>query len=88
MMITARDILNRLKWKEGESLDEAVIYYVHRGAPGDSRTVSGSGVMKLDKFCFELATGSCIPYHRVYRITHKGRTVFERYKRQGDDKGI
>jgi hypothetical protein len=88
MMVTARDILNRLKWNEGESLDEATIYYVHRGSPGDSRAVSGADVIKLDKFCFELASGSCIPYHRVYKITHKGRTVFERYKQQGTGKGI
>jgi len=88
MMITARDILNRLKWKEGESLGDAVIYYVHRGAPGDSRAVSGSAVLKLDKFCFELNTGSCIPYHRVYRITYRGHNVFERYKRPGTGKGI
>jgi hypothetical protein len=88
MMITARDILNRLKWKGDESLNEAMIYYVHRGAPGDSRAVSGGDVIKLDKFCFELVTGSCIPYHRVYKITHRGRTVFERYGRQDTGKRI
>ncbi len=80
-MVTARDVLNRLKWKEGEDIGEAVIFYVHRGDPGDSKAVSGADIVKLDKFCFELATGTCIPYHRVYRITHREKTVFERYRK-------
>ncbi len=80
-MITPRDVLNRLKWKEGENLAEAVIFYVHRGAPGDSKAVSGADIVKLDGFCFELSTGGCIPYHRVYRITYRGETVFERFKK-------
>jgi uncharacterized protein (UPF0248 family) len=80
-MVTARDVLNRLKWKEGENIGEASIFYVHRGAPGDSKEVSGADVVKLERFCFELATGTCIPYHRVYKITHRGKTVFERYRK-------
>lgn len=80
-MVTARDALNRLKWKEGENIGEAVIFYVHRGAPGDSKAVSGADIIKLEGFCFELATGACIPYHRVYKITYRGETVFERYKK-------
>ncbi len=80
-MVTPRDILNRLKWKEGEDIGEARISYVHRGAPGDSKTVSGADVVRLEGFCFELATGTCIPYHRVYKITYRGETVFERYRK-------
>ncbi len=80
-MVTARDILNRLKWKEGESIGEALVFYVHRGAPGDSKAISGDEIVKLEKFCFELGTGTCIPYHRVYKITYRGETVFERYKK-------
>lgn len=80
-MITPRDVLNRLKWTEGENIEEAVVYYVHRGAPGDSRAISGGDITKIDKFCFEMATGACIPYHRVYKITYRGMTVFKRYKK-------
>jgi uncharacterized protein (UPF0248 family) len=86
-MVTPRDVLNRLKWKEGESIGEAVIYYVHRGAPGDSKAVSGSDITGLEGFCFELNTGTCIPYHRVYKITYRGETVFERYKKRANASG-
>ncbi len=87
-MVTPRDVLNRLKWKEGERIDEATIFYVHRGAPGDSKTLSGADIVALEGFCFELNTGACIPYHRVYKITYRGKTVFERYKKRADERGI
>ncbi|AFD01084.1 Uncharacterized protein conserved in archaea [Methanocella conradii HZ254] len=80
-MTSPRDILNRLKWKEGENISEAVVYYVHRGAPGDSKAVSGADIAKLEGFCFELNTGTCIPYHRIYKITYRGTTIFERHKK-------
>jgi uncharacterized protein (UPF0248 family) len=80
-MVTPRDVLNRLKWKEGEDLGEAIIFYVHRGAPGDSKAVSGADIVRLERFCFELSTGTCIPYHRVYRITYRGNAVFERCRK-------
>lgn len=75
-----REILNGLKWKEGEDIADAIIHYVHRGAPGDSKAVSGADIVSLDKFCFELDTGSCIPYHRVYRIEYRGGVIFDRYE--------
>ncbi len=87
-MATPRDVLNRLKWKEGESIEEAVVYYVHRGAPGDSKAVSGADITKLEGFCFELDTCTCIPYHRVYKITYRDKTVFERYKNRKNAQGI
>lgn len=79
-MITPRDVLNKLKWTEGERIEDAEIFYVHRGAPDNSRSVMGNDIVQLDRFCFELATGSCIPYHRVYKIAYRGRIIFERYK--------
>ena len=88
LMVTPRDVLNRLKWKEGEDMGEAEIFYVHRGAPEDSKSVPGSDIVALEGFCFELNTGTCIPYHRVYKISYRGKTVFERYKKRADERGL
>ena len=33
-MVFPREVLNRLKLSEERSLDDVVIYYLHRGAPG------------------------------------------------------
>ncbi len=78
MYVSPKDVLNRLKWKAGESLADATIYYVSRGSPGDSTTVSGAEIVKVEAFGFELASGSFIPYHRIYRIDYRGRTIFDR----------
>jgi len=88
LMVTPRDVLNRLKWKEGEDMGEAEIFYVHRGAPENSKSVSGVDIVGLGGFCFELNTGTCIPYHRVYKISYRGKTVFERYKKRADERGL
>ena len=69
--------MNRLKWTDGESLEDAVIWYIHRGAPGDSLRVSGRSVRSLGRTFFE-TEDACIPYHRVLRIDYRSRTLFEK----------
>lgn len=76
-MVYPRDVLNRLKWSEGESLDDAEIWYVHRGAPGDRLMVKGSYVKSLGSLFFETEEAS-VPYHRILRIDYRGRTLFEK----------
>jgi uncharacterized protein len=78
MYVNPKDILNRLKWKEGESLSDAMIYYVSRGSPDDSAAVRGSEIRSIESFGFELEAGSYIPYHRIYRIEHRGKIIFDR----------
>ncbi|OGS41713.1 MAG: hypothetical protein A3K67_00375 [Euryarchaeota archaeon RBG_16_62_10] len=80
-MVYPRDVLNRLRWTEGESLDEAVVWYVHRGAPGDLARIRGSEIKELGRGFFEI-TDASIPYHRVRRIEYRGKVIFER-GRQG-----
>jgi uncharacterized protein (UPF0248 family) len=78
MYVNPKDILNRLKWKEGESLSDATVFYVSRGSPDDSASVSGSEIRSIEPFGFGLESGSFIPYHRVYRIDYRGKTIFDR----------
>lgn len=76
-MVYPREVLNRLKWTEGESLAEAVIWYVHRGAPGDVLRITGEDIVSLGKGFFDTADAT-IPYHRILRIDHRGKTLFLR----------
>lgn len=82
-MVYPREVLNMLRWKEGESLADATIWYLHRGAPGDFAKISGRDIKTLDRFYFETDQSS-IPYHRILRIDYRGRTVFERDARAKD----
>jgi hypothetical protein len=76
-MVYPREILNMLRWREGESLAEATIWYIHRGAPGDVMKASGSMVTGFRPGFFEMGDAT-IPFHRVLRIDYRGRTLFEK----------
>jgi len=79
-MVYPREVLNRLRWADGESLDEARIVFVHRGVPGDLMEIRGSAVKSLDRGFFE-TVDAMIPYHRIVRIDYRGRTLFLRPQR-------
>jgi uncharacterized protein (UPF0248 family) len=74
-----REILNRLKWTEGDDIRDARICYLHRGAPGDERCIGGSEIVELERSFF--VTGEAkIPYHRIRRIEYRGRVLFDENK--------
>lgn len=75
--------MNRLKWTEGESLADATIWYIHRGAPGDNVKIRGSSVKSLGRAFFETEDAT-IPYHRILRIDYRGETLFEKDARAKD----
>ena len=75
-MTTARDVLNRLRWG-GDRLPEAVIYYIHRGAPGDTMVMPGSDILRLGRSFFATSTAT-IPYHRIRKIMMGDEVIFLR----------
>ena len=76
-MTNPRDILNELKWRGDRSLNDAEIWYVHRGAPNDTKIISGEEVLKIG-ISFMHTTSAMIPYHRIFKIVHKEKIVFKR----------
>jgi hypothetical protein len=72
-------LLNKLKWTKGESLDEATVWYVHRGAPGGRISITGSRILSMDRGFFE-TDEAVIPYHRILRIEYRGRVIFDKDK--------
>ncbi|MCE5296390.1 MAG: RNA repair domain-containing protein [Euryarchaeota archaeon] len=76
-MVFPREVLNELKWRY-DSLDEAEITYVHRGAPGDIMTIKGAAIVALGRSFFDTGDAT-IPYHRIVRIIWKGTLVFGKY---------
>lgn len=53
------------------------VYFIHRGAPGDTRMLKGDRITRLDQLFFHTDEDT-IPYHRIYKITYKGKPVFNR----------
>jgi len=79
-MTNPRDILNELKWKQNCDLKLAEIWYVHRGAPNNTKIISGEEIVNLEK-SFMQTTTSMIPYHRIFKIVYKNDTIFQRRKK-------
>jgi len=76
-MTNPRDILNELKWKQDCNLNQAEIWYIHRGAPNDTEIMSGKDIIRLDKSFIQTST-AMIPYHRVFKILYEKKVIFER----------
>ena len=47
-MRTVRSVLNELRWREDRDFSSVSVEYVHRGAPGDLATVTGSDILALE----------------------------------------
>ena len=76
-MTNPRKILNELKWRENYSLEYTEIWYIHRGAPNDTKIISGRDIVDLERSYMN--TGSAmIPYHRIIKIIYDGKVLFER----------
>jgi uncharacterized protein (UPF0248 family) len=76
-MSNPREILNELKWRQDYDLKQAKIWYIHRGAPNNTKIISGRDVIKLEK-SFMKTTIAMIPYHRIFKIIYEDKIVFER----------
>ena len=76
-MTNPRDILNELKWKKNCDLTQAEIWYIHRGAPNDTKIISGKNILKLER-SFMKTTTAMIPYHRIFKIIYKEKIIFKR----------
>lgn len=75
--MTPREVLNKLKWTEGMDLEKAEIWYVHRGAPNDTKIISGADIKDLGRGFFDTDEAT-IPYHRIFRIVYEDKIIFER----------
>lgn len=76
-MSNPRDILNELKWRRDLDLEKAEIWYVHRGAPDNTKIISGKDIVTLEK-SFMRTTTAMIPYHRIFKIVYNGEVIFKR----------
>jgi len=74
-----RDILNKLKWQNNYDICKAEIWYIHRGAPNDTKIISGGNIVNLEKSFMQTKT-AMIPYHRIFQIIYENKVIFERNK--------
>lgn len=76
-MTNPRDILNKIKWKENPNLENVKIWYIHRGAPDNTKIINGDKIVNLEK-SFMRTTSAMIPYHRIIKIVYENKIIFKR----------
>jgi uncharacterized protein len=72
-----RDILNELKWRKKYVFDDVQIYYIHRGAPNNTKMITGSEIISIGK-TFLQTVEALIPHHRIFRIIYQKKLLFDR----------
>lgn len=77
-MPTAKDVLNKIKWTM--DINNAEVWYVHRGAINDTKIITGKEILALEK-SFMILENASIPYHRVFKIFYDNELIWERKKR-------
>ena len=78
-----KEILNELKWRRDRDLTKAEIWYVHCGAPKDTKVIAGGDIMDLEHSFMVISDSRLqtrIPFHRIFRIVYDGKVIFERKK--------
>jgi uncharacterized protein (UPF0248 family) len=67
-----RNVFNKITYDTKERAGNYVVYFVHRGVPGDTREINASVITKVGPSWFTYATAesdeTLIPFHRVRRI--------------------
>jgi uncharacterized protein (UPF0248 family) len=84
-MPSVRDILNEIKWTK--DLGKVRIWYIHRGALHNTKSISGFEIVCIGKSFLETTTAS-IPYHRIIKILYGEETLFDRWNLQSKDKQL
>ena len=74
-----RLLLNQIKWVRKFDLEKIIIYYLHRGAPKNTKIITGKEIKLIGKSFVETHT-SVIPYHRILKIEYDGKILFNRAK--------
>ena len=76
-MPSAHEVLNELKWREDRDLNITEIWYIHRGAPGDTMIIKGSEIIELQHSFMKLAE-AMIPYHRILKIVYEDQVIWQK----------
>ncbi len=81
--------MNKLFWDRREKPVDYVVTFVHRGIPGDKRTISVAQVIDVrgSFFTYESEGGeTTIPFHRVIELvnTTSGEVLWKSRRRDSD----
>lgn len=85
-----RNIFNKVAWDKRERAENYLVYFIHRGVPGDTRKINASMITKVGASWFMYASDeseeTLIPFHRVKRIVNvkTGESIWISRSRKDD----
>jgi hypothetical protein len=77
----ARRMLNELKWHPNKVLKNVRVTYIHRGAPGNRRTINSEDIVALERSFILISMekeNTRIPYHRITEIEQDNIILWRR----------
>lgn len=84
-MPSIRDILNEIKWTK--DLNQVTVWYIHRGAAGGMKCITGEKIIGIGKSFLQTST-AMIPFHRIVKIVLNSQIVFDRQDIASKDKQL
>ena len=83
-----RELLNRLRWDEGEDAAAVEIAFVARGGAGERlETVRFAAVGEILPTGLTLSGDVFIPYHRIRGVRRGDETLWRAREKRGGDEG-
>ena len=76
-MTNPRNILNKIKWSDDYDFSKIEIWYIHRGAPNDTKIIKGENILEIEK-TFIKTKSAMVPLHRIFKIKYMNKTFFIR----------
>ncbi len=89
-MMRSREIILQMLHDPRYCITDVVVWYIDRGAPGDTSKVIGKDILSAGSLALDVATPAGtknIPYHRIVRIVHQGEVLWDTSCRRGDPPG-
>jgi uncharacterized protein len=74
----ARNTINMILWHPDMKNTEIKITYIHRGVPGNLKTITGNSIKKLERGFLVLNEGKQIPLHRIVKITNNNKILWKK----------
>ncbi|MBM4240997.1 MAG: DUF504 domain-containing protein [Euryarchaeota archaeon] len=74
----AKNILDMVIWHPEMEIGRCEITYLHRGSPGNLKSVDGYMIDRLERGFLILNDGTQIPFHRIVKIEYDEDIIWKK----------
>jgi len=74
----AKRILDMLKWHPEINSKNCQVTYLHRGSPGNLKTVPFADIHDLEGGFMIMIDGAMVPYHRIVKIDCTNNLIWKK----------